>query len=66
MKPKDIKINLDDWKSPGRKCPSLLSLPGKDLLKVTTDSLILNNNSVWKKNSNIKIRNEITLKIKEI
>ena len=46
------QINLDcgwiiDKKARANKCPSLLLLPGKDLPKVTTDSLLLNNNSFW-------------------
>ena len=48
-----ISFNWDvrkiiDKKAQANKCPSLLQFPGKDLPKVTTDSLILNNNSLPK------------------
>ena len=35
-----------DKKAQANKCPSLLQFPGKDLPKVTTDSSLLNNNSL--------------------
>ena len=35
-----------DKKAQANKCPSLLQFPGKDLPRVTTDSLFLNNNSL--------------------
>ena len=37
-----------DKKAQGNKCPSLLQFPGKDLPNVTTDSSLLNNNSLSK------------------
>ena len=42
--------------------PQFALLPGKDLLKVTTDSLILNNNSVWKKNPILRFATKLPLK----
>ena len=46
-----ISFNWDarksiDKKAQGNKCPSLLQCPGKVLPKVTTDSSLLNNNSL--------------------
>ena len=35
-----------DKKAQANKCPSFLQFPGKDLPKVTTDSSLLNNNSL--------------------
>ena len=39
-----LSVRCYAWTFFRNKCPSLLQFPGKDLLKVTTDSSLINNN----------------------